>query len=202
MKNKSLLMIISALIFTISSAAQVSDNFTDSRDGKIYKTIKIGTQTWMSENLACKTNSGCWEYDNDQSKMTYGFLYNWETAKNVCPPGWHLPSNDEFTALTSFLGGDSIAGGTLKEKGTIHWENPNTGATDESGFTALPGGYRDIKSEKIMNVGKNGIWWSSTEYNQNSGCNLILGSGYKRAIRGKAPKTYGFSVRCIENQSL
>jgi uncharacterized protein (TIGR02145 family) len=199
MKNKYFFMIIAILIFTMSSAAQVTDNFSDSRDGKTYVTVKIGTQTWMAENLAFKANSGCWEDDDDQSKASFGFLYNWETVKNICPSGWHLPSNDEFTTLTNFLGGDSIAGGNLKEKGTIHWEKPNIEATNRSGFTAHPGGYRDINDGKIMNVSKNGIWWSSTEYNQNSSCNLILGSGYKRAVRGKANKTYGFSVRCVRD---
>jgi uncharacterized protein (TIGR02145 family) len=199
MKNKSLFIIIAILIFTIRSVAQVNDNFSDPRDGKTYLTVKIGTQTWMAENLAFKANSGCWEYDNDQSKASFGYLYNWETAKKVCPAGWHLPSNNEFTILTNFVGGDSIAGGNLKENGTTHWENPNTGATNTNGFIALPGGYRDINEGKILNVSKNGIWWSSTEYNQNSSCNLILGTGYQRAVRGKANKNYGFSVRCVKD---
>lgn len=199
MKNKYFIMIIAILILTMNSAAQVIDNFNDSRDGKTYVTVKIGTQTWMAENLAFKANKGCWEYNNDQGKAFFGLLYNWETAKSICPSGWHLPSNDEFTALTNFLEGDSIAGGNLKETGIVHWENPNTGANNKSGFKALPGGYRDINKGEIMNVGKNGIWWSSTEYNQSSSCNLILGSGYKRAVKGKANKSYGFSVRCLKD---
>jgi uncharacterized protein (TIGR02145 family) len=199
MKNKFFFMAVGIVISTLSSVAQVTDKFSDPRDGKTYITVKTGTQTWMAENLAFKSTSGCWEYDSDQNKLTYGLLYTWETAKNVCPAGWHLPSNDEFTTLTNFLGNDSIAGGNMKEMGFMHWEKPNNGATNESGFKALPGGYRDIKNEKIMNVSKNGIWWSSTEYNQKSGCNLVLGSGYKRAVRGVANKSYGFSVRCIRN---
>ncbi len=199
MKNKSVLMIAAFLIFTLKSVAQVNDNFTDSRDGKTYRTLKIGMQTWMAENLAFKSNTGCWEYGSEQSQATYGYLYNWETAKKVCPEGWHLPANDEFTVLVNSLGSDSIAGGKLKEEGVAHWEAPNTGATNEREFTALPGGFWDISSKRIMNIGKNGIWWSSTEYNQNSALNLIAGSGYKRAVRGKATKNYGFSVRCIKN---
>jgi uncharacterized protein (TIGR02145 family) len=199
MKKKSFLMIFAFLIFTMSSVAQVVENINDSRDGKTYMTIKIGKQTWMAENLAFKADNGCSEYDNDQDNSTYGILYNWVTANNVCPSGWHLPSNDEFTALTNFLGGDSIAGGKLKETSTIHWESPNTDATNMIGFTALPSGYWDSNNKRIMNVKKNGIWWSSTEYSQNNGCNLILGSSYKRAVRGKALKAYGFSVRCIKN---
>ena len=199
MKNKYFFLIIAILIFTMNSAAQVTDNYNDTRDGRTYATVNIGTQTWMAENLAFKAKSGYWEYDNDQDKSSMGLLYNWETAKSVCPTGWHLPSNNEFTTLTNFLEGDSIAGGNLKEAGITHWEKPNTGATDKSGFKALPGGYRDISEEKIMNVGKHGIWWSSTQYNQNSSCNLILGSTYKRAVRGKANKLYGFSVRCLKD---
>jgi uncharacterized protein (TIGR02145 family) len=88
-------------------------------------------------------------------------LYNWETAKKVCTTGWHLPTNDEFTILTNSLGGDSIAGRKLKEEGVVHWETPNIDSTNESGFTTLPGGYLDINGEKIMNISKNGIWWSS-----------------------------------------
>jgi uncharacterized protein (TIGR02145 family) len=199
MKNKSILLIIAILILTLSTAAQLNENFTDSRDGKTYKILKIGTQTWMAENLAYKSITGCWDYGNDLSKLNYGCLYNWETAKKVCPAGWHLPANDEFTVLTNFLGGDSIAGGKLKEEGEVYWEAPNTGATNESGFAALPGGYWDANGKKIMNINKNGIWWSSSEYDQNSALNLISGSGYKRVVRGKATKAYGFSVRCVRN---
>ncbi len=198
MKNKFYLIIISLLIFVTSSLAQTG-TFNDSRDGKTYKTVQTGVQIWMAENLAYKADKGCWEYDNDKDKATYGCQYSWETAKKVCPTGWHLPSNDEFTRLADFLGGDSIAGGKLKAEGLTFWEEPNTGATNESGITALPGGYRDNNGETILNIGKNCIWWSSTEYNQYSACNLILGAAYKRAVRGKASKAYGFQLRCIKD---
>ncbi len=192
-------MIMACQIFATNLKAQVTGSFGDSRDGKNYKTLTINNQTWMAENLAYKADSGCWEYDNEHDKATYGCLYTWESAKRVCPSGWHLPSNYEFTVLTNFLGGDSIAGKELKETGTLHWESPNKEATNKIGFTALPGGYMDINSNKIMNISKNAIWWSSTEYNQDNACNLILGSGYKRAVRGKGPKRFGLSVRCIKD---
>jgi uncharacterized protein (TIGR02145 family) len=199
MTNKLIFLIIAILFFSKNSIAQPTENFIDSRDGKTYRVVRIGTQSWMAENLAFKTDSGCWEYNNDQSAATYGFLYNWASAKSVCPTGWHLPSNDEFAKLTNYLEGDSIAGGNLKETGIVHWVKPNSGATNMSGFQALPGGFRDLNEGKIMNVGRNGIWWSSTEYNQNSSCNLILGTDYKRAVKGKANKAYGFSVRCLKD---
>jgi uncharacterized protein (TIGR02145 family) len=161
MKIKTLLMTIAILNPAISSIAQITGTFKDSRDGRTYITISIGTQTWMAENLAFKADIGCWEYDNDQNKVTYGCLYNWETAKSVCPSGWHLPANYEFTVLTNFLGGDSVAGVKLKEAGIAHWASPNSGATNETGFTALPGGGCD-NSGKNNFIGVNFSCWSST----------------------------------------
>ncbi len=133
-------------------------------DGNVYKIITIGTQTWMAENLkttklydgtsipnitkssdwyVLKTFAYCW-YNNDSTinKNVYGALYNWYTVftDKICPQGWHVPSNDEWTTLTTFIGGLSNAGGALKEIDTTHWNSPNTNATNESGFTALPSG--------------------------------------------------------------
>ena len=93
---------------------------------------------------------------------TYGVLYNLNAALAACPAGWHLPSDAEWTELSDYLGGESVAGGKLKESGTTHWYGPNTGATNESGFTALPGGYRDNRGGFEL-VGHNGFWWSATE---------------------------------------
>ncbi len=130
---KTTLLILSFLICTTVNYAQQTGSFTDSRDGKVYKTVKIGTQTWMAENLAFKTESGCWAYDNDESNVAkYGRFYNWETSKKVCPAGWHLPSDKEWKTLTDFLGGENVAGGKMKSK--TDWNDPNTGATNKSGF--------------------------------------------------------------------
>jgi uncharacterized protein (TIGR02145 family) len=169
--------------------------FKDTRDGKTYKTVKIGTQTWMAENLAYKTSGGCWAYNNNEKNIAiYGYLYDWETANKVCPSGWHLPGDAEWTTLTSFLGGDSIAGGKLKEKDTTHWKSPNTGATNETGFTALPGCSRFfLGTFSFIGLGYYGLWWSSTEidmeiYNHNS-----------HVGRSDEIKSSGLSVRCIKD---
>ena len=94
-----------------------SSSFVDSRDGKEYKTIKIGEQVWMAENLAYKPYSGkYWAYDNDNSNLEkFGYLYDWETACNVCPNGWHLPNDNEWIELTEYLGGKEVAGTMMKE---------------------------------------------------------------------------------------
>ena len=184
-------------------------------EGNEYKTIQIGNQTWMAENLrTTKYNDGssipevndniswlnlttaayCW-YDNDISrKDIYGALYNWHTVTsgNLCPAGWHVPKNEEWTVLTAYLGGESVAGGKLKETGTAHW-NPNTDATNESGFTALPGGMRG-NGGVFFDLGYyGGYWWSATE-------------NWSRTIYCRSTEinshfdlnTTGFSVRCVK----
>ena len=127
-------------MISISSIAQVTGTITDWRDGKTYKTVKIGTQTWMAENLNFETSSGSWVYKKNPSNASiYGRLYDWETAKKSCPPGWHLPSEKEWKKLRTFLGKNSIIGGELKEEGTAHWKSPNKGATNKTGFSAKIG---------------------------------------------------------------
>jgi OOP family OmpA-OmpF porin len=146
------------------AATGAKGSFKDSRDGKTYNTIKIGTQTWMAENLAYKAGSGCWAYeDKPANVVTYGYLYNWETAKKVCPSGWHTPSYEEWAILNRFLAPDSVAGGKLKESGAAHWKNSNTAATNETGYTALPGGQRN-EDGSYSQVGFTGSWWTTTDY--------------------------------------
>src|SRR5574344_993327 len=157
-------------------------------EGNTYKTVTIGTQTWMAENLkVTKYNDGAaipnvtdntaWsklttgalcDYDNTPSNSeTYGKLYNWHAVNTgkLCPTGWHVPSDAEWTKLTDYLTSD--AGGKLKETGTTHWNSPNTSATNETGFTALPGGSRGY-SGAFLNVCGYGYWWSATEGGTNS----------------------------------
>lgn len=151
------------------------ESFTDNRDGEIYKYVKIGNQYWMSENLRFKPDSGnYWAYGNNEIDVnTHGYLYDWETANDVCPTGWHLPSNAEWTALSDNLGGLGVAGGKMKVAGTSYWNPPNIGATNSSGFSALPTGIYDgydifdgrgnltyfWSSEVRLN-----IWWLSTNF--------------------------------------
>ena len=162
MKTKILLITIFTLIISSSLIAQVTRTITDWRDQKTYKTVQIGTQTWMAENLNFETSSGSWVYKNDSSNASiYGRLYYWETANQACPPGWHLPSEEEWMELRDFLGGKKIAGGKLKEAGSSHWESPNTGATNETGFSALPGGLRN-QNKGFHYMGRHGQWWTST----------------------------------------
>ncbi len=154
----------------------------------------------MAENLAYYTSNGCWAYDNNQSNVEiYGYLYNWETAINVCPSGWHLPSDAEWTTLTDYLGGENVSGGKMKETGTLHWNSPNTGATNESGFLALPGGYRRNSSGSFSGAGYLGNWWSAAHSSGSSVWHRFLGYGSAEVHRFGYGKSDGFSVRCLRD---
>ena len=192
-------------------------------DGNAYDTVQIGTQVWLKQNLKTthykngttiaypgtdntawqNNNSGAYAwYNNDEAtyKNTYGALYNWYAVNtgNLCPTGWHVPTDAEWTTLTNYLGGENIAGGKLKEAGLAHWLNPNASATNETGFTALPGGNR-FYNGTYVEVGHGGVWWSSTEYGVPSawyrGMNYLSGGVY----RNYYPKYIGFSVRCLRD---
>lgn len=186
----------------------------------VYKTIRIGTQIWMAENLKTNLfNTGeqianvevpafwtnytldafCW-YKNDIAyKTNYGALYNWYAVKTgkLCPTGWHVPSNDDFTTLISYLGGESSAGGKLKESETTHWVSPNSEGNNESGFSGLPGGY--LTAENFMSIRTEGYWWSSTESNSVNAFFINLKSSNGSAITASGLKTNGLSVRCVKD---
>ena len=174
--------------------------FTDSRDGKQYETVLIGNQEWMAENLAYEAKQGSiWAYDYDTSSVeTYGWLYDWNTAQEVCPEGWHLPSDIEWNTLIESLGGIAKAGGALKN--ISGWNTPNVGATNSSGFTGLPGGVFHNNWKFFEGVGVYGVWWSSIE-----GSNPSTALNY-RLFRSSAEvnlridrKTSGFSCRCVRD---
>jgi uncharacterized protein (TIGR02145 family) len=197
------------------------DTLTDS-DGNNYGMVTIGTQVWMDENLKTtkyKDNSSIplvtdntdWSnlvspgyswYNNDASsnKATYGALYNWHTVNTgkLCPTGWHVPTDDEWRTLTSYLGGEAVAGGKLKEAGTSHWLSPNLGATNESGFTAVPGGARNIDGQ-FLELGTNGYWWSSTAHDATHAWYHDMVSDDQWVNRFNYYKGLGFSVRCIKD---
>jgi uncharacterized protein (TIGR02145 family) len=200
MKNKYLFTLIAFLNISIGSVAQTLDTITDLRDSKTYKVVNIGTQTWMAENLAFKTSSGCWAYDNNQSNIsTYGYLYNYKTAKKVCPKGWSLPKYKEWNTLITFLGGDKVAGEKLIS--TTGWENLKFTASNNSGFTALPGGIFDNSDKSFFGIGTNGGWWSSTLVQGSSvyGWTKRLFSSENFVGGLKSHISHGHSVRCIKN---
>jgi uncharacterized protein (TIGR02145 family) len=131
-----------------------------------------------------------------ENYSVYGVLYNWEAAKTACPAGWHLPSDDEWIILTGYLGGDEIAGGKIRETGTVHWISPNTGATNESGFNALPGG---SISGGLYGLGNLANFWTSTPYVPSTAYDRILYNNYAGIIRSNNFLMDGLSVRCIKN---
>jgi uncharacterized protein (TIGR02145 family) len=206
---------------------EVDDISVTDVDGNVYRIVKIGTQTWMAENLkTTKYRSGepigttdphtldirgedsvkyQWAYNgNEVNVSTYGRLYTWYAIKDkrgVCPVGYHVPSREEWAKLSEFIGGASSGGGGLKERGTEHWLEPNFGATDTTGFTALPGGYRGYNGEFFF-LGHSGIWWSSTESDH------LEGSSWIRSLNRYSPSFYltftlntvsAYSVRCIKD---
>jgi len=193
--------------------------YKDNRDDKIYAYVTIGTQVWMTENLAylpsvvgpgTGSSSTAYYYvygyngtdvataKTTDNYSTYGVLYNWTAAQSACPSGWHLPSDAEWTTLTTYLGGESVAGGKMKEAGTAHWNSPNTGATNESGFTALPGGYRSSIG-RFSYIGIYGLWWSSTENHTADAWSRFLTYARSNVGRSYYNKENGFSVRCLRD---
>ena len=142
-------------------------------DNNVYKTVQIGTQIWMAENLkVTKYKNGDpidatqWSYPTNSSttKAEYGLYYKWNVTidpRGVCPTGWHVPTNAEWTTLDTYLGGETVAGGKLKATGTTNWKSPNTGATNESGFNSLPAGYRE-GSGSYSFFKERAYYWSST----------------------------------------
>jgi uncharacterized protein (TIGR02145 family) len=152
-------------------APPTEGTFTDPRDGKKYKFVKIGEQVWMAENLNFSAEgSKC--YDNKPENCEkYGRFYDWGTAMKACPNGWHLPNNDEYGALYNTVGGKDVAGKKLKAKSGWNDSNEKPGnGTDDFGFSALPSGFGD--SEGFGGVGDRGGWWSATEYRTFSSCDL------------------------------
>jgi uncharacterized protein (TIGR02145 family) len=169
-------------------------------------TVDIPNVTGEAAWTGLTTPAYCW-YNNNAAayKATYGALYNWYTVdaasnggKNVCPAGWHVPTDAEWTTLTNYLGGESIAGGKLKEIGTTHWTSPNTGATDETGFTAIPGGARNYDGT-FRNIGNYAGWWSATEFGPSSAWSRSLYYNDTDVNTTDDYKKDGLSVRCLKD---
>jgi uncharacterized protein (TIGR02145 family) len=196
---------------------------TDIRDGKQYNTVSIGTQCWFAQNLnigtritasSNQTNHNAIEkycYDNFEANCgVYGGLYQWdnamqwttaEGAQGICPAGWHLPTSQEWNVLTAYLGGNSVAGGKMKETGYAHWISPNTGATNSSGLTALPGGNRMISQVSFSWFGGQGMvgfFWSSSQ-SGTKGYGLSLDNTMGGVYPDFGDKILGLSCRCLKN---
>ncbi len=227
-KTHLFLALILIAIFMISSCMinlnneDIKKRKVTDIDGNVYEIVKIGNQWWMAENLKVThyrngnpipnvISYSEWEnlttgvycsYDNSTSHMdTYGCFYNWyavNDSRNIAPEGWHVPSDAEWQTLVDYLGGDAVAGGKLKETGFLHWSTPNTGTTNESGFTALPGGYL-WPDEGCVNLGFTARFWSITENYDIFVWNRSLFFWDSVVSRGYDLKTDGYSIRCIKD---
>ena len=191
-------------------------------DGNVYHSVTIGTQIWLVENLrvthyrngdsipnisdeiqwAAQTSGAYCNYDNTVSNASvYGRLYNWyavSDSRGLCPSGWHVATDAEYSTLITYLGGMTTAGARMKETGTAHWLSPNTGATNESGFTALPGGTRN-NSGSFSNLLNHGYWWTATEKNASDTWSYNINYNHPDIYKTYDPKATGFSVRCIKD---
>jgi uncharacterized protein (TIGR02145 family) len=228
MRHK-IVKLFAIILFNLGITDLQAQTVTDI-DGNVYSTVTVGTQVWMKENLKTTkfndntaiplvTDNTTWAalltpaytwYNNDAGtyKAAYGALYSWFTldlagngGKNVCPTGWHVPAITEWATMETFLGGQGVAGGKLKETGTTHWLAPNTGATNESGFTAVPGGYRNYDGS-FKNIGIAVYWWSSTEYSTNyAWYRMIAYDNGGLGLNKDNSKNTGFSIRCLRDLS-
>jgi uncharacterized protein (TIGR02145 family) len=197
----------------------------EDQQGNIYKTITIGNQEWMTENLKttiyrngdpipnvtnnsqwASTTDGGWCYYNNNAQFDcpYGKLYNWYTVsdpRNVCPTGWHVPSNEEWTSLASYVGvgNEGIAGGKLKSTGTQYWLDFNLAATNETGFSGLPGGQRN-NNGVFITIGQSGSWWTASEdFDLQWPFFRYLSSQAGEVSQGSFSKNLGNSIRCIRD---
>jgi uncharacterized protein (TIGR02145 family) len=215
---ESLLKLQTSDPLPITTISGTLKSFTDSRDEQNYKAVKIGNQIWMSENLKTTkftdgsaislisndlewnklTSSGfCWY---DTYKGTYGALYNWYAVNTgkLCPVGWHIPTDNEWTTLINYLGGEENAAGMLMESGTDHWNGVNSFGTNETGFTALPGGNRS-DTGKFGGNGDMACWWSSSENETDKAWIRYIYYSLYHIGRNDVSKQTGLSVRCVKD---
>lgn len=193
-------------------------------DGNEYQTVVIGDQEWFAENLRTtrnndgtnidwvndldvwfsKNNASYCNYNNSaEYSVTYGPLYNWYVVESgkACPTDWHVPSSNEWEKLIANLGGVNKAGGKLKEDGFEHWLEPNEGATNESLFRALPGGYTYPTPNSYGNAYQNGFWWSATEVSSTKAYSVMMSYQNSNAkLNSDYSKKQGLSIRCIKSK--
>lgn len=198
---------------TLSSASHFNPAIsygilTDTRDDQTYRTVVIGSQTWMAENANFESHGiqtvRCYRNDSTNCKM-YGRLYDWSTAHIACPDGWHLPDSSEWATLETAVGGVSTAGVNLKAASGWNIGEDNIVGTDIYGFSALPGGYSAFDFQKGVNafldVGDVGEWWTSTEHDEWYACTRIITFAEAKAISSNSLNNQfsGHSVRCLKN---
>jgi uncharacterized protein (TIGR02145 family) len=198
-------------VVTIGTQTWMAENL---KTTKYSNSAAIPLVTYNSAWAGLSTGARCW-INNDSATYanTYGALYNWYAVDNtnaLCPTGWHVPTDLEWQTLEMHLGmtqsqanstgwRGTDEGGKMKEAGLLHWRSPNTGATNSSGFTALPGGYRSNDLGNFGDVGYYGNWWSSTAYSTATAWYRTLGDNGSNVYRGSANKNYGLSVRCVRD---
>ncbi len=193
--------------FAVTELSIELEEFTDPRDDNSYKMVEIGSQTWMAENLKYNIDNSVVYENISSNEPVYGRLYTYEQAKQACPDGWHLPSDDEWQALEKLLGlpdeekelefgrGANV-GGKLKERGTALWQSPNDGATNTTRFSALPGGF--LQGGSFMEKGQGAYFWTSTESGSDAWTrSLYYADSY--IARWLNDKYLAMSVRCIKN---
>jgi uncharacterized protein (TIGR02145 family) len=214
-------LILMVLVLTNSCKKDKKTILITDKDGNVYTSVTIGTQIWMAENLkTTKFNNGDliptstsdisaksapeyqWAYkDTLRNADIYGRLYTWYAAidsRNLCPTGWHVPSLEEWETLKSYLGGDSTSGGKLKQTGTTYWQAPNTGATNSTGFTALPGGYRSQQGV-YSNINVSGWWWTTSDDAPLAWGQTIHFDSHSLVNWGFY-KSAGVSIRCLRDK--
>lgn len=216
------------LLFTLISLLKLHAQTVTDIDGNIYGTVVLGSQEWMTSNLkslhfsngdviphnfspsawsVLNQSSGADYYNNDPvTGATYGVLYNWAAASNinnVCPTGWHVPSNQEWTTLINFAGGSATAGGLLKERDTAHWNYPNFNATNFTGFTALPGGLRH-NTGGYQYLTDYGYWWTSSQgtANPSFAYNVKMSYADEVVLQYESNQRGGFAIRCLKNANV
>jgi uncharacterized protein (TIGR02145 family) len=220
-------LIICGLLIVENGCKKESDPFpmpstvTDI-DGNVYHTVVIGTQVWFAENLKTTryrngdtipniSDNSAWiasskgaycNYDNNSSNSAiYGFLYNLHAvndSRNLPPIGWHIPTDADWATLLTYLGGENMAGGKLKATGFTQWTSPNTGATNSSGFTGLPGGYRQFDAS-FNGIGEFGYWWSAAVHGDTVNWRRELNYNNFQVSRLCNVNTNGFSIRCLRD---
>ncbi|MCI5599736.1 MAG: fibrobacter succinogenes major paralogous domain-containing protein [Hallerella porci] len=191
-----------ALLLGLSACenSKMNSKMTDKRDGKVYKTVKIGVQTWMAENLNYAGNGVCYENEHNNCGK-WGRLYTWHEALNACPEGWHLPSEAEWKILIDAVGGEDKAGLALKAKnGWKEGEGKSGNGTEAFGFSALPAG-GSYDRGRYYYAGEYAYFWSSTEHNSRIAYFMYLYYDYVYAGLASRNKGYAFSIRCLENSN-